>query len=480
MVTLALLEAASRAAAPRRKARVMAKILLVDDSPDLLEAYVIFMESTTSHELRSATTGRAAFEIVRTWRPDIVVTDVMMAEMNGLELISEIRSQIPPPLPILVALSGFPEFEQEARRRGARVFQAKPIDTDDLVILIESLVGEREPPGHLREATQGRRQRASALAEASVSATLARRPYFRDVMQLNARLMSRYFGGADVGLLVMREGHMRVFAASDHGRDVWTRPEAVLGFGLDVIASGSTLIVPDLPAMAAMASRPEIPDVRLLAAAPVRSPDGITIGALAIADRRPIPFDVHDLAILDHIATRNAAVFAGADRAPTQPGVLPEDSWRYVLHREVDRLRPGRTLVIGLASLAERDGLTIPVTSAEEMKNTQQAIERLLELLPPRTALGRLAPSTLAVYGVADDVEADEHALLSLIASLDEEPGRACVGLLTVTGLCPTDGGAALLEVAGWLLTAAVTRGPATVLRARVGPEAVDPRLSAR
>ena len=130
--------------------------------------------------------------------------------------------------------------------------------------------------------------------------------------------------------------------------------------------------------------------------------------------------------------------------------------------------------------MAERDGPTIPVTSTEEMKDTQQAIERLLALLPPRTALGRLAPSTLAVYGVGDDVEADEHALLSLIASLDDEPGRACVGLLTVTGLCPTDGGAALLEVAGWLLTAAVTRGPATVLRARVGPEAVDPRLGAR
>jgi CheY-like chemotaxis protein len=458
----------------------MARVLLVDDSRDLLEAYVIFLEATTAHEVRTATSGRAAFEVVRAWRPDIVLTDVMMADMNGLELITQIRSQIPPPLPILVALSGFPEFEEEARRRGARVFQAKPIDTDDLVVLIESLVGERELPARLREAAGERRQRASELAEASVSATLTRRPYFREVMQLNARLLSRYFGGADVGLLVMSEGRMRVFAASDDRRDVWRRPEAVLGYGLDVIASGSTLIVPDLPAMSALTSHATVPGVHVLAAAPVRSPEGVTIGALALADRRPLPFDVHDLGILDHIAARSAAVFAGVDRAPIQPGVLPEDSWRYVLQREIARLRPDRTLGIALASLPERDGPTIPVTSAEELKRTQQAIERLIELLPPRTALGRLAPSTLAVYGLGEDVEAHEHALLSLLASLDDEPGRACAALLTLTGLCPTDGGAALLEVAGWLLAAAIDRGPATILRARLGPEAVHARLIAR
>ena len=461
------------------ESEAMAKVLIVDDSRDLLEAYQIFLETTTSHEIRTATTARAAFEIVRAWRPDIVVTDVMMPDMNGLELISEIRSQIPPPQPVLVALSGFPEFEQEARRRGARVFQAKPIDTDDLVVLIESLVGQREVPDRLREATKERRRRASELAQASVSATLARRPYFREITQLNARLMSRYFDGADIGLLVMSDGHMRVFAASDGGRDVWARPEAVLGYGLDVIASGSTLIVPDLPAMSAMASRATAPDVRVLAAAPVRSPDGVTIGALALADRRPVPLDVHDLAILDHIAARSAAVFAGSDRAPIQPGVLPEDSWRYVLHREVDRLRPGRTLGIALASLPEREGPTIPVGSADELKRTEQAIDRLLELLPPRTALGRLSPSTLGAYGLGDDVEAHQHGLLSLIASLDDGAPRGCVALVTMTGLCPRDGGAGLLEVARWLLDAATSRGPSTILRLRLGPEAVDTRRGA-
>lgn len=44
---------------------------------------------------------------------------ILMPDMNGLELISQIRSSFPPPLPIIAVWSGFPEFEAEAKRRGA-------------------------------------------------------------------------------------------------------------------------------------------------------------------------------------------------------------------------------------------------------------------------------------------------------------------------------------------------------------------------
>jgi CheY-like chemotaxis protein len=154
------------------------------------------------------------------------VTDIMMPDMNGLELITHMRSELPPPLPIVVACSGFPDFEEEARRRGARIFQPKPIDPDELILLIESLLAEREPPAHLRAGAEARRQAASELAQAKVSATLARRPHFREVAGLGTRLVSRYFGCADVGFLVMEEGHMRVFA-SNGPWEVGARLEAI-------------------------------------------------------------------------------------------------------------------------------------------------------------------------------------------------------------------------------------------------------------
>jgi CheY-like chemotaxis protein len=405
----------------------------------------------------------------------------MMPDMNGLDLISHMRSEIPPPLPIIVAMSGFPEFEKEARRRGARVFQAKPIDTDELVALIESLLGEREPPDHLRVITQARRQRASELAEAAVAATLARRPYFREAMHLYTRLVSRYFDGADVGLLTMSEGHMRVFAASDNRWEVGARPEGILGYGLGVIESGSTLIVPDLAAISAFTSQVAVPHAHLLAAAPLRGPDGVAIGALALADHRPTPFDVHDLDILEYVAARSAAVLAGDDGNPRhEPGVLPDEAWRHLLRAEAEHVRPGKTLVIALAAAAQsKEGPTTPVSSPQTLELVQQAIERLLEQLPPRTAVGRLTPATLAGFGLGEDADAIERSLLGIIGSLTHEPDGACIGLLTVAGLSPSDGGAALLEIGQWLLSAAIARGPATILRARLDPELAAPRRAA-
>jgi CheY-like chemotaxis protein len=450
------------------------KILLVDDSRDLLDAYVDVLQGFTPHEVRLASSGRAALEIVRDWRPDIVVTDIVMPDMNGLELITHIRSEIPPPLPIIIAWSGFPDFEQEALRRGARIFQPKPIDPDDLVVLIESLLGEREPPERIRADAAARRRAASELARAQLSATLARRPHFREGAGLYVRLMSRYFGDAAVGLLVMDAGHMRAFASSD---GLWRNGaglEGVLGYALDVVESGSTLIVPDLAAMPAGPSRAPAPGARLLAAVPLRS-EGVTIGALALADHRPVPFDVHDLAILEYFGARFSEVLAGLEvsRLPREPGVLAAESWRFTLRSEIEHLRSGRALVVALASLPVREGPMIPASSPDEMESVTRVVERLIELLPPRTALGRLTPATLAVYGLVADAEAGEHALRTLMASLADKPERSCLALLTVRDLSPNDGGAAFLEVAHWLLASAMARGPGTTLHARLSPEVI-------
>jgi CheY-like chemotaxis protein len=456
------------------------KILLVDDSRDLLDAYVAVLESTTPYEVRTASSGRAALHIVLTWRPDVVVTDVMMPDINGLELISEMRSKLPPPLPIVVAWSGFPEFEAEARSRGAQVFQPKPIYPDNLVVLIESLLGQREPPEHLRADTEARRQAASRLAQAQVAETLARRPHFRDVAALNTRLISRYFGGADIALLVMDGGRMRVFAASHSGWGAGTRLEGLLSYAVDVVESGSTLIVPDLTAMPAFVSRAPAPDAHLLVAVPLRS-EGVMMGALALADRRAVPFDVHDLAILENVGDRHADVFAGKEPPPLprEPGVLQGEMWQYLLRCEIERLRSGRALVIALAPLPARSSPTIPVSSPEEMLLVTRVVERLLEQLPPRTALGRLGPAMLAAYTLVDDAEAGERALRALVASFAEEPDRACLAVLTVRDLHPTDGGAAFLEVARWLLEAAMAHGPGTTLHARLSPEVAGARRAA-
>ena len=452
-----------------------AKILLVDDARELLDAYLAFLQGTTRWEVRAASSGSAALEMLRTWRPDIVVTDIIMPEMDGLELITRMRSELVPPLPVVVAMSGFPELEHEARRRGAQIFQAKPIDTDDLVAVIESILANREPPDQVRVHTQALRQAASERARVAVSKTLARRPHYPEAAQLGVRLLSRYFDDADTAILLIGDRQPNVFAAC--GWPTGPPPDGVLGYALDVVVSGSTLIVPDLAALPGGATRSPARDWRLFAAVPVRSAEGL-IGALALADRRVVPFDVHDLSIFEHMASRLGAVFSGTEGPGLLqgPGVVVPDSWRYLLGCEVKHMATGQSLVIAVASI--RGEATIPGSSQEQMADLERAIGKLLERLPPRTALGRLTPETLAVYSLVEDLQAGERALLSLLESLDEGPRRACVGMLSATSLCPTDGGTAFLDIAHWLLHSAMIRGRATTLGARLAPAAIDHRFA--
>lgn len=120
----------------------------------------------------------------------------------------------------------------------------------------------------------------------------------------------------------------------------------------------------------------------------------------------------------------------------------------------------------------------IPGSSPEQMDDMARAIDKLVERLPPRTVLGRLTPERLAAYSLVEEPQVGERALLSLMAALEGEPHRACVGILSATGLCPTDGGAALLDIVHWLLDSAMTRGPARTLCARLAPAAIDHRLA--
>jgi hypothetical protein len=277
-------------------------------------------------------------------------------------------------------------------------------------------------------------------------------------------------------MLLMGDGRLQTFASS--GWAAGSQSDGVLGYALDVVVSGSTLIVPDLAVLPGGAARPSVQDWRFFAAVPVRSAEGLAIGALALADRRLVSFDVHDLSILEHIAKRLGAVFSGSEGPGVLQGagVLLADSWRHCLGCEVKHLGPAQSLVIALASVPGEP--MIPGSSPDQIDDMARAVDKLIERLPPRTALGRLTPEMVAAYSLVAEPEVGEQALLALMTALEAEPRRACVGILSATGLCPTDGGTALLDIVHWLLEAARSRGPATTLGARLAPAAVDLRLA--
>jgi two-component system chemotaxis response regulator CheY len=114
----------------------MARILVVDDEPD--ERFLVGRTlMKQGHDVRVAQNGTAGLEAVREWAPDLVVTDVMMPVMDGVEFIRRLRGDpATAAIPILAA-SG------DTHLAGAAdALLEKPYDDRRLVEIVDALLAE--------------------------------------------------------------------------------------------------------------------------------------------------------------------------------------------------------------------------------------------------------------------------------------------------------------------------------------------------
>ncbi|MDY3251177.1 MAG: response regulator [Candidatus Choladocola sp.] len=118
------------------------KMMIIDDNKQVREGIRngIEWESLGISDIKTAEDGKEALDIFREFLPDIVLVDVMMPEMDGLEFLKRSR-KIKPEAKVLM-ISGFSEFEYavEAMRYGASGYELKPLKMQQLMTSVSNLV----------------------------------------------------------------------------------------------------------------------------------------------------------------------------------------------------------------------------------------------------------------------------------------------------------------------------------------------------
>jgi response regulator RpfG family c-di-GMP phosphodiesterase len=112
-----------------------ARILIIDDEPNVLS--VLFSLLGKSYDCKTATSAFEALELLKAESFDLVLSDIMMPGMSGLELVSEVHRI--DPLLVVVLISGNLNIQSaiEAMRRGAYDYVTKPFDLRDVEAAVE-------------------------------------------------------------------------------------------------------------------------------------------------------------------------------------------------------------------------------------------------------------------------------------------------------------------------------------------------------
>ena len=119
------------------------KILLVDDSAVVLMTERMILEQAIACDLITASNGVEAIELANKERPDLILLDVVMPEMDGFEVLQRLRADPETEAIPIIMVTTRSELEsmETAFASGCNDFVTKPIDGAELLAKIESVLG---------------------------------------------------------------------------------------------------------------------------------------------------------------------------------------------------------------------------------------------------------------------------------------------------------------------------------------------------
>ncbi len=141
---------------------VLRDILIVDDEPlicEMVRSKLLRMALPGVGDVRTADSGEAALALCASYRPHLVLTDIRMGGMDGIELIARLSKALPGSR--FIVLSGYDDFElvRRAFTSGAFDYLLKPVVTGALMRVVEAALQDLAPDG-----ATGRAEGAGGMA----------------------------------------------------------------------------------------------------------------------------------------------------------------------------------------------------------------------------------------------------------------------------------------------------------------------------
>jgi DNA-binding NtrC family response regulator len=124
-------------------------ILVVDDEASIRDLLADYLKNF-GYEVTCAASGQEALNYYKSSHFDVVISDLIMSPINGMELLSEIKKFDPDA--VFIMITGYPSIESalEAINKGAKDYISKPFSIDEIKLKIERVLLERSLKGNLK------------------------------------------------------------------------------------------------------------------------------------------------------------------------------------------------------------------------------------------------------------------------------------------------------------------------------------------
>jgi DNA-binding NtrC family response regulator len=142
------------------------KVLIIDDEVEMAQNCLRLLKPLDIKAF-FATSAKQGFELVKKEKPDIILTDLMMPEMNGLEFLAAVKEWDPETLVIMITGFGTVDTAVKAIKGGAYDFVTKPFSGEQLRVIVERALNQR----NLKEENSRLKRQLQALSFSEIVGT---------------------------------------------------------------------------------------------------------------------------------------------------------------------------------------------------------------------------------------------------------------------------------------------------------------------